>query len=109
MTGPSKAMKAAFPPKRMSLIESVESIVVSALARQDEWGEWQYGHGGGEKGEPTEPDSSVVTRDIILAVADVLDTNGEDYRTHAGPHVHSTSSDWLRSQASAGTQATEGD
>ena len=40
------------------------------------------------------------------AIADALDTNGEDHRTHAGPHVHSTSSDWLRSQANAGTQAT---
>ena len=42
----------------------------------------------------------------LNAIADELDTNGEDYRTHAGPHVHSTSSDWLRSHASAGTQAT---
>ena len=81
----------------MSLVESVENIVVSALARQDEWGEWQYGHGGGEKGEPTEPDSSVVTRDIINAIADVLEEVEAD---KSGPFRNMNAvSDWLRSQA----------
>ena len=77
----------------MSMVESVENIVVSALAQQ---------RASMHRCPANEPDSSVVTRDIILAVADVLDTNGEDHRTtgrHGEPHMHSWSSGWLRSQA----------
>ena len=57
----------------MSLVESVERIVVSALAQQAEYDEDRYGHGGGEEEEPPKPDSGVVTRDIINAIAAELD------------------------------------
>ena len=87
----------------MSLVEDVENIVVEALAQQDRFARnnrlpvtpemasyLRSGH------MPTEPDSSVVTRDIILAVADKLDS----WMALYGYGHHGASQlDWLRSQA----------
>ncbi len=49
------------------LVESVEGIVIKALAEQSQFASWTWG-----TPQPTYPDSRVVTRDIINAFADAL-------------------------------------
>ena len=63
----------------MNLVESVEDIVVSALAQQDRFSSWQL-----YSPPPKEPDSSVVTRDIIAAIADELDGPSRPMERWAG-------------------------
>ncbi len=82
----------------MSLVESVENIVVGALAQQDSFARWRSGH----PGTPLEPDSRVVTRDIINKVADEVRAEAERRKTPGNFAGHfCTVSEWLalRSQA----------
>ena len=79
----------------MNLVESVEDIVVSALAEQDKFSSWQL-----YSPPPKEPDSSVVTRDIIHALADLLNEefpdvdDGKRFAWDVDDLIQ-----WLRSQA----------
>ena len=75
------------------IVESVERIVVEALARQYSWALRATLRG--------EPDSEVVTRDIINAIADELERErGFSWETRPN---YSPAIQWLRSQANGGT------
>ena len=94
----------------MSLVESVEDIVVSALARQDRFARNDGIHMTPEKAAalrvgdwPMEPDSGVVTRDIINAMADELGNAGDDLTAFSQMEVP----DWLRSQANPDSEESE--
>ena len=65
------------------LVESVERIIVEALARQQEWADGQLRY------DATEPDSEDVTRNVILAVADELEQANMTWQAVK----------WLRAQA----------
>ena len=76
----------------LGLAESVDGIVVEALARQDSFARHQHDH--------LEPDSEVVTRDIINAIADVLDREASELDVFGMDGVgYRIVTKWLREQA----------
>lgn len=74
----------------MSLIESVENIVVGALAQQDRFA---------RRGDSIEPDSRVVTRDVLNAIADELNVEQQNDNVRGNMAAHYRSALWLRAQA----------
>jgi len=81
--------------EEMTLVESVERIVIEALAEM---------HTSTTRSPANEPNSGIVTREIIIAIADKLDASEDGALEHIGqyePSVYSgeVAADWLRSQA----------
>ena len=76
----------------LGVVESVDEIVVEALARQYSFARHQNDH--------LEPDSEMVTRDIINAIADVLDREARVLDVSSMDGVgYRIVTKWLRSQA----------
>ena len=91
MTGPSKAMKAAFPPK--SLVERLARKWDDAFAGQE------YPDDDPERHEVAKAD----VRWFLNAIADELNTSSDDLLEHIGEYdrdVYSgeVAARWLRSQ-----------
>lgn len=93
------------------LVGVVDEIVVAALAAQDEFArdrDIPRLFGAADPNAPKEPNSEVVTRDIINAIADELGRFARSKElgvSRAGGVGYSAT--WLRSQASTETSSHE--
>ena len=83
-----------------NLPDTINRILVEALAQQDRFSSWNEHPEGSE---PSEPDSRKVTREIIGALAKALDESEDDALEHIGQYERDVYAGevvarWLRSQ-----------